>query len=65
MDDILKIAFWLVAAGLFFWLCIMMPADMAEKRNRNQLGWIIVSLIGSPMLAVILLTYLGEKVEKL
>lgn len=33
---------------------------MADKRNRNVFGWVILSLIASPLAAGILLLVLGE-----
>jgi hypothetical protein len=34
---------------------------MANKRNRSQLGWLLFSIIINPVLALIILSFLGEK----
>lgn len=47
---------------LFFalWLYILLPADMAKRRNRSQLIWVLISIFGSPILACLLLLALGD-----
>lgn len=37
---------------------------MATKRNRTVFGWVFLSLFISPLLCIILLWALGEKVKK-
>lgn len=54
-----------LVVGLFFlfvsfWLYILLPAGMAERRGRSTLGWILVSVIFSPILACLLLLFLGN-----
>ena len=63
MDAVFTIVIWLLALVLFVWLCILFPADLAEKRNRNQFFWILVAIVATPLTAVILLSWLGEKTE--
>ncbi len=50
------------ALALFFliWLYILLPAGMAERRNRSQLIWVLISFVGSPILACLLLLALGD-----
>lgn len=53
---------WLVAALAFtYWLFVLVPAEMAACRNRNVVGWVLISFLGSPPLAIVLLWMLGEK----
>ena len=37
---------------------------MATKRNRNAWGWALGSVLLSPLVGIILLLLLGEKVEE-
>ena len=48
--------------GLWFvlWLFILLPARMARERNRWALIWVLISLFGSPILAILLLIALGD-----
>jgi hypothetical protein len=41
------------------WILILLPARMAEARGRSAVGWVFVSLLFSPFLAVFLLWLLG------
>ncbi|WP_136636896.1 hypothetical protein [Pseudooceanicola onchidii] len=61
MDSVVTLLIWLVALILFVWLCVLFPAELAEKRNRSQFLWVLVAILGTPMVAVGLLLYLGEK----
>ena len=45
---------------LAFWLYIGLPWDMAKARKRQPLLWVLISIVGSPFLAIILLWWLGE-----
>ncbi|MEP3634086.1 MAG: hypothetical protein ABJQ23_20010 [Shimia thalassica] len=46
----------LFVIGLF----IVLPAQMASGRNRNPVVWVLISLVGSPLLAILLLLALGD-----
>jgi hypothetical protein len=48
-----------VAIAIVFFFFIILPADIAYRRNRSSFGWVLFSLIFSPILAVILLAALG------
>lgn len=52
----------LVAAGLFFayWLYIGITRRMAKSRHRDPLGWILLSLLVSPLLTWIILLIAGD-----
>lgn len=49
-------------AALYFtlWLFILLPARMAETRGRSALGWVLISFIFSPFLAIFFLWLLGD-----
>lgn len=51
----LLIGFWLV-----LWLYVLLPAGMARRRNRSAFIWVLISLFGTPILAVLLLLALGN-----
>lgn len=57
LTPLLLVLFLLV--GL--WLYILLPARMANDRNRNAVIWVLISLVGSPVLAILLLIALGTK----
>ena len=48
--------------GLLFvlWLFILLPAGMAKSRGRSAFGWVILSILFSPILACLLLLLLGN-----
>lgn len=60
MDGLLSLVFGLFALFVVLWLYILLPAGMAERRNRSQLIWVLISLVGSPILACLLLLALGD-----
>jgi hypothetical protein len=57
LTPLLLVLFLLV--GL--WLYILLAARMANDRNRNAVIWVLISLVGSPVLAILLLIALGTK----
>jgi hypothetical protein len=63
--EVFALLFGVVAFGLFlwfvFWLAILVPHRMAVARGRDGVAWVMVSLLGSPFLAIIALWLLGEK----
>ena len=52
----------LVAAILFFayWIYIGITRRMAKNRHRDPLGWILLSLLVSPVLTWIILLIAGD-----
>ena len=60
---LLGLMLFLLGFMLWFgvWLVILLPAGMAEDRNRSALLWVLVSLFGSPVLAILLLMALGAR----
>lgn len=54
-----------IAALLFIiWLCIIVPMNMASNRNRSALGWVLCSLLVSPLVAIIILYAIGPAEPK-
>lgn len=45
---------------LLVWFCVLLPYEMAEDRNRSGGIWVLISLFGSPVLAILLLIALGD-----
>jgi hypothetical protein len=64
MENILSILFGLVALFIVFWLYVLLPVKMAGNRNRSALIWVLISLVGSPILAILLLLALGDAPEE-
>ena len=52
---------FLLSLWVVLWLYFLLPASMARNRNRSALIWVLISLFGSPILAVLLLLALGER----
>ncbi len=59
-SSFLGIILALLALYLIVWIYILLPARMAEKRGRSAVGWVLLSLIFSPILACLLLWLLGD-----
>ena len=49
-------------AMLYFlvWLAILLPSEMARERRRDPTVWVLISIVGSPPLAILLLMALGK-----
>ena len=60
MEVVFSAVFGLLALFFVLWLYILLPAGMAERRNRSQLIWVLISFFGSPFLACLLLLALGD-----
>lgn len=45
---------------LLIWLYILLPIEMAQARNRSAVVWVLVSLLLSPLVAIIGLALLGS-----
>ena len=46
---------------IIYWLDIGITKRMAENRNRDPLGWVLLSLFVSPILTWIILLIVGYK----
>lgn len=52
---------FLIAALIFvFWLYILLPIGLAKARGRSALGWVFISLVFSPLFAIVMLMVLGD-----
>jgi hypothetical protein len=60
LEGIFFIVFAVFLIWLVVWLYILLPARMAEERGRSQFGWVLLSLLFSPILACLLLFLLGN-----
>ena len=50
----------LIALLIFGALYIYIPAVMARSRGRSAVVWVLISFVGSPLLAILLLIALGS-----
>jgi hypothetical protein len=57
---LLGFAFWGLMMWFIIWLVFLLPAEMARDRSRDPVSWVLVSLLGSPFLAIFLLWLLGD-----
>jgi hypothetical protein len=46
---------------IIYWLYIGITKRMAESRNRDPLGWVLLSIFVSPLLTWIILLIVGYK----
>ncbi|WP_085306966.1 hypothetical protein [Planktotalea arctica] len=53
-------AWALFCLWLLFLLVVTVPSDMAKERNRDPFAWVLISLPGTPFLAIFLLWLLGD-----
>ncbi len=60
IDTLLLIALVLASLFFVFWLYILLPAGMANDRGRSAFGWVLLSILFSPILACLLLWLLGD-----
>ncbi len=59
MYILLAIVIGLIAIGISVGLYVLV-AVMAKKRNRNVVLWVLLSLIGTPLLVIIILACIGS-----
>ncbi|CUH49651.1 hypothetical protein [Ruegeria atlantica] len=60
---IIQLVFMFVLLIVVIWLYIL-PITMAGRRNRSGLIWFLIGLVGSPLLAILLLLALGDAPEQ-
>ena len=53
-EEIFTIIIGLAALFIVLWIYILLPAGMATKRDHSAIGWVILSLLFSPILACLL-----------
>lgn len=54
---------WIIsplAVVFLFWLWVIVPAKMAKKRHREPAIWVILSVIASPLVAIVALLAVGD-----
>ena len=60
------IVFGSITALLFLWFFwVRIPAQMARKRGRSALGWVLLTWMLTPLWTIILLLILGDSDEKI
>lgn len=60
IEGLFVLIFGLAALYFTLWLYIQLPARMAEARDRSAFGWVLASILFSPILACLLLWLLGD-----
>jgi hypothetical protein len=60
IETLLTLLLGLAALFVVVWLFILLPANMATARGRSAFGWVLLSILFSPILACLLLLLLGE-----
>ena len=60
---VIQLIFMLILLVVVIWLYIL-PITMAGRRNRSGLIWFLIGLVGSPLLAILLLLALGDAPEQ-
>ncbi len=60
METAIGIIVGVVLLAFVIWLWIIVPMNMAQARNRSGLIWVLISIVGSPLLAILLLYALGD-----
>lgn len=64
--DDLAIVIGAIVALLFLWyFWVRLPAQMARKRGRSALGWVLLFWFLSPLWGAILLLVVGDSREKI
>lgn len=64
-NDVIIIIAIAVVLILWLWLWFFLPASMAKKRGRSQIGWILLFWIISPFWGIIVLLILGDSKKKI
>jgi hypothetical protein len=62
---IATIAGLIVGLVIFAYLWFIIPARMARKRGRSEVGWVLLGFCISPFWVYILLAILGDTKEKI
>ena len=60
---VIQLIFMFILLVVVIWLYIL-PITMAGRRNRSGLIWFLIGLVGSPLLAILLLLALGDAPEQ-
>ncbi len=60
MEPLFGFLFAIIGLAFVIWLWIIVPMNMAQNRNRSALIWVLIAIVGSPLLAILLLYALGD-----
>ena len=60
IEGLLALLIGLAVLYFSIWIVILLPARMAEARGRSALGWVLISVIFSPLFAIFFLWLLGD-----
>ena len=60
MDGAATVVVFFAVLAVTIWFFILLPAGMAERRGRSPIGWVLLSVLFSPILACLLLALLGD-----
>jgi len=58
MPEVLAVLVVLPLLWLFY---VHVPVTMARNRGRDAVAWVLVAILGSPILAILLLAILGDR----
>lgn len=64
IEGLFFMIFGLAALYFTLWIFILLPARMAEGRGRSAFGWVLISILFSPILACLLLWLLGNNPDR-
>ena len=64
IEGLFFLTFGLAALYFTLWIFILLPARMAEARGRSAFGWVLLSILFSPILACLLLWLLGNNPDR-
>lgn len=64
-EDAILIIAALVSLIFLWYFWVRLPAQMAKKRGRSALGWVLLFWFLSPIWGVILLLIVGDSQEKI
>ena len=65
MEELGWIIALIVGLVITIYLWVVIPARMARKRGRSEVGWVLLGLCISPFWVYILLAILGDTKEKI
>jgi len=60
MDNLASLFLSLIVLIFVIWFWIFLPLQMANRRNRSAVIWLLISILFSPILAILLLLALGN-----
>jgi hypothetical protein len=61
LDFLFSLTIAALTVWIVIWLWIVLPYRMAERRKRDGFVWVAISIIGTPLLAILLLLVAGER----